>query len=98
MTGGYYLSFQDLGEEVGMLPLALFSFLSQKLDEQNIHLPAPQRPTNFSTPVPSTFQGQFVLSFTGKGVDMQRCFTIYESNTTDASEPLNKVNSKTKHK
>lgn len=95
MAGGYHLLFPELEEEMGMLPLA---FLSQKLDEQNIHFSAPQRPTNFSTPAPSSFQGPTFLSQVGKDMRMQRYFNIYGSNTMDASEHLNRVNSKTKHK
>lgn len=92
MAGGYHLLFPELGEEMGMLPLA---FLSQKLDEQNIHFSAPQRPTNFSTPAPSSFPGPAFHSQVGKGMRMQRDFNIHGSNSMDASEHLNRVDSKT---
>lgn len=91
MAGGYYLSFQERGEEVGMLSLvyAWCSFLSQKLDDQDIHIPAPQRPT-VSAPAPRHISG-IVLLLVGKGVGVQRYLNICESNTTDTSEHLSKA-------
>lgn len=99
MAGGYYLSFQEPGEEVGMLPLAyaLCIFPTQKLDDQNIHFPAPQSPNNFSMPTPSAFQERSFVSWVREEMGLQRYFNI-SGNSTWMLQSTSRGNPKMKHK
>lgn len=73
MTEGYNLSFQEQGEEVGILPLTYVycRFLSQKkLEDQGVHS---RDLLNVFTLLPSTFRGQPFLSLVGKSMKLQGC-------------------------
>lgn len=66
------------------------SFLSQKLDDQDIYLLVPQRPT-VSIPSPQHISETVLSSAGWKVHGVQRYLSICESNTMDTSEHLNRA-------